>query len=158
VADRDDPFDFSSYAGGARPDGDAWATADDLHWRSAHPAPDSGVAAGAALSADAGPSRLHVARPPVVLLLAAALASVAGAVTAVLLGSSMLVAGAAWVAAGPIAIGLLTAFTARDTTRRAAALYASPEWMPLAHGAAVALAVAGLLAAAVRVGDHVARL
>ena len=61
---------------------------------------------------------LQLGKPPVLWLVACAVVAVGAGVVAWLLGESLLWAIVAWVASGPVAIGLLAAFNVFDTRAR----------------------------------------
>lgn len=104
------------------------------------------------------PGGVEVGRPPVVWLAAGiAVATVAIAI-AVLFGGTPSWAVVAWVAAGPVAVGLLAVHALRDTQQRARPLYAAPSWIRLLYGGVMLLAVVGIVISSVRFALWVGRL
>ena len=86
--------------------------------------------------------------PPLGILAAAALLAVAGIVVgAVFWGASLSSLG--WLLAGPLAIGVLALFTARDTARRTAAVYLRPDWITMAYAVVIVLIAAGVIVGSV---------
>jgi hypothetical protein len=66
------------------------------------------------------------------------------AVAAAVIGESPQVAFAAWVGAGPVAIGLLAAFSVQDTAQRARPVYSAQPWTRALYWAVVVLAAIGI--------------
>ena len=144
-------FDFSEFrpAAGSSPAGEPM---------------ESPTASGGPVGQDAGtwgvrePSAaISVATAPVGLLgvagglglLGVALALVQGTVVWGFLG---------WFLSGPLALTVLSQFTARDTARRARDVYSAPNWVPVAYWVVVALGVAGLVLGALRIAFWAGRL
>lgn len=88
---------------------------------------------------------------------AAAASAVAGGAVALVLAESLAFTLLGWFLAGPVAVGLLALFTARDTLQRVKFLYAAPPWVSPAYRVTVGLALISLVVAASRVADLVAR-
>lgn len=153
------PFDFSDFGPppmpSGRPPGGQGQTP-------AGPAPDSGLNSGFDPFANAPPPRLPprdafgaadtrsggadlaVAHPPLGLFaLAAGLAAV-GIMVAAVWGAALLAAAAGWLLAGPVAIGVLAAYTRVDTRRRTQAVYSAPTWTGMVYAAVVAVCLIGI--------------
>lgn len=82
--------------------------------------------------------------PPTGILAAAAVLAVIGIVVgSVFWATPIAVVG--WLAAGPLAIGVLAAFTSRDTSRRAAAVYLRPDWITAGYAVVIVLITAGVV-------------
>lgn len=151
-----EPFDFSEFTRGQRPSAAAGP--------SAAPPPVDPLGSGfaefgaAAMATEPTATGPITVGPPYRLLAAAAVASALGGGLAALLGEGRpALALASWLFAGPVAFGLLGAFVISDSRSRARAVYASPTWHRSAYLAAVALAVLGVVVAAVPVADWVGR-
>jgi hypothetical protein len=99
-----------------------------------------------------------VAGPPVTWLLGAVAAGLVGAVTAGLWGNAVIVAVLAWMAAGPIGVGLIGVHSRVDTLRRAGSVYTSPLWAPVLYWTAVVVVAVGIGLAAWSLADWVGRL
>lgn len=63
-----------------------------------------------------------------------------------------------WTLSGPVAIGILAAFTLADTKRRSAPIYTSPGWTKLAYGVVVAISIIGIVVGALGFAFWVGRL
>lgn len=100
---------------------------------------------------------LAVAGPPVGVLVAAGALAVAGIAVGILAGGSGPLSIAAWVCAGPLAIGVLAAYTLLDTKKRAFPVYTQPAWASAAYWTVLAFAAAGIVIGALRVADWVGR-
>jgi hypothetical protein len=150
------PFDFSDFggrspngreAGSARPERqppagnfDPFASESPAARRS--PAV-SEVFAGAA--AQPGPST--VAGPPLRMVAAGFAVAVTGIVLGTLAaanGSTVLLAFAGWLLAGPAAIGVMAWFTHVDTRRRLNSVYSAPTWLATAYWTVVAVCGVGI--------------
>ena len=116
-------------------------------------APPGAPWAGAPDASGFSTTATTIGRPPVVWLVGGLVLSSAAIATALLRGwsadGSIGLAFAAWVAAGPLAIGLLAVHSVRDTQQRARPVYASPTWMPTLYRAVVVLAAVGVVVSAV---------
>ncbi|WP_186629394.1 hypothetical protein [Rhodococcus sp. BP22] len=103
-------------------------------------------------------SSLSVAGPPLAYLFASGALALIGLVVGVALGASGPLAVIGWVLAGPIAIGVLSAFTLLDTNRRARPVYAEPTWTRPAYWAVLVIAAIGIIVCALRIADWIGRL
>lgn len=110
------------------------------------PEPSPFSVQGAAGATAVAPA-LRASGPPMPILYGAAGAS-ALALVLLAINRSIGSAAAAWLLAGPIAIGLYGLFLTRDTTSRARAGYGYPSWLGLATVATLALAGIGIIASA----------
>lgn len=100
---------------------------------------------------------MEVAGPPAGLLIAAGVVALAGLGVGIIGGSGWLsIVG--WALSGPIAIGILAAFTLSDTKRRSAPIYTSPGWTALAYGIVIAISVIGIVFGALGFAFWVGRL
>lgn len=81
-----------------------------------------------------------------------------GVVIGVFLGGSGPIAIVGWVAAGPLAIGVLSAFTLVDTSRRASAVYTEAGWVKSAYWGVLVIAAVGIIVCALRIADWIGRL
>lgn len=109
------------------------------------PPPTGATGFGGSPSADG--SAFEVAKPPVVLLGVAAGIGVVGIILgAVGFGSWLAITG--WVAAGPLAIGILALFVYRDTARRALPAYLSPDGIGFLYAGVVLVVVVGIVVSA----------
>ena len=90
---------------------------------------------------------LDIARPPVALLAVAAVLATIGIALA-LLGWASWLAIIGWAFAGPISIGVLALFVARDTSRRALPTYLRPDGIGLLYAGVATLVVAGIAVSA----------
>ena len=97
-------------------------------------------------------------RPPVAWLLASIVLVIAAGVLAALWGETPRWAIAAWVASGPIAIGLLAGFTAFDTRARAKSLYSAAGWVKPAYILCLVLGGVAICLSAVRIAFWLGRL
>jgi hypothetical protein len=89
----------------------------------------------------------EVAKPPVMFLIIAAALALVGIVLGVLgWGSWLAIVG--WVFAGPIAIGVLALFVAKDTDKRALPTYLRPDGIGLLYAGVSLLVVAGIIVSA----------
>jgi hypothetical protein len=109
-----------------------------------------------------GPSApVQMRTAPTAWLTAAGAAAVIGLIVAVValaaLDSGPL-AVVAWVLSGPVAIGLLAAFTYRDTQARASAFYTEPLWVPWATRVVLAVSCIAVLISAWNIADWIGRL
>lgn len=105
-----------------------------------------------------GNTSIVIARPPLPFLGAAAAISVFALLLAAVLGETPGVAIAAWVLAGPIAIGVLAYFIKADTPERARPIYAAPGWLRPGYVAVLVLCGLAVLVAALRIAFWVGRL
>jgi hypothetical protein len=87
---------------------------------------------------------LNVARPPLALFGLAAVLAVVGIVTAGVWGAALPAAAAGWFLSGPVAIGVLAAYTRVDTRRRSDAVYSAPHWTATLYWAVVAVCMIGI--------------
>lgn len=100
---------------------------------------------------------ITTARPPLGWLFASALSALAGGVLAWVGGSSIWWI-IAWILAGPGALGLLAIFFNRDVSARAAGTYAEPSWLRALTWTCTGLALAAVLASALRIADWMGQL
>ncbi|WP_072804089.1 hypothetical protein [Rhodococcoides yunnanense] len=103
-------------------------------------------------------SSLSVAGPPTLYLIASGVLAFIGLIVGAVLGASGPVAVVGWVLAGPVAIGVLSAFTLLDTNRRARPVYTEPTWMKPAYWAVLVIAATGIIVCALRIADWIGRL
>lgn len=118
-------------------------------------------AAGPGTSAprDSAPSAgLTIARPPSAFIAAAGGLALIGVVLGAVFGGSGPLAVVGWLAAGPLAIGTLSAFTLVDTSRRATSVYTEPSWVKPAYWTVLAVAAVGIILCALRIADWIGRL
>jgi hypothetical protein len=104
---------------------------------------------------------LTAGRPPTGWLAGALAAAVAGVVAvsvAVLLRISPWPAFAAWALAGPIAIGMLAAFSRSDIRQRARPIYSARSSASVLYWSAVAVAAIGIGLSAWQIADWAGRL
>lgn len=156
-----DPFDFSDVVPrGAAPPGPGFMSVE---------APSSGVGVGLpggtppadafnSLPTSGSVGALPVAGPPLAWLVSAMVAALLGAGLALALGDTIGVAFGAWVVAGPVAIGLLAAYTTQDTRERAQPVYTHPSWTPGAYWVVLVVAIVGIALAAWRIAGWAGRL
>jgi hypothetical protein len=100
-----------------------------------------------ASAAPARPSAEAVAGPPLQLVAAALGAAVAGialAAVAAATETTVALAFAGWLLAGPAAIGVLAWFTHVDTRRRISSVYSAPTWLTTAYWSVVVICAAGI--------------
>jgi hypothetical protein len=90
------------------------------------------------------PGPIQIAGPPTGLLIAAGVTASLGVVVG-LIGRSDWLSIVGWALSGPIAIGILAAYTLADTKRRSAPIYTSPGWVTVAYDAVVLIAVVGIV-------------
>ena len=83
---------------------------------------------------------------------------VVAAVVSALFGTAIVVAGLAWFAAGPVAIGLLGLFILRDTKESAKPFYARPSSTTLFYYGALAAAFIGIVVSALQIANWAGRL
>lgn len=124
--------------------------------------PSSAVSAGSGTQAPpfGGPApaaTLVAAQPPTWLLFLAGGLAIVAAVVAIVVDLPV-VAIICWVAAGPVAIGLLALFVKRDTFARSSGLYAARDWVKPLHYVAVGVCLLCILAPALRLADWVGHL
>lgn len=100
------------------------------------------------LSGSAAP--LSIAKPPVGLLAAGAVIAVVGLVLAVVFWANP-IALVGWALAGPVAIGVMALYVARDTALRAEPVYLRPDWLSMAYAAVAAVAVIGVVVSSVSI-------
>lgn len=103
-----------------------------------------------------GSGTIAVARPPAFLLLIAIGLAVVAAVLAGVLALPGVAIGA-WVAAGPIAIGLIALFVIRDTWARSGGVYAAPGWVKPLYWVAIVVCLLCILVPAIRIALWVGR-
>lgn len=96
--------------------------------------------------------------PPVVWLSAAGFVALVGVVLALCSFGSGTLAVIAWIISGIVAIGVLAAFTVRDTRARASAFYSQPVWIPWVVRAVLVISCAGVLISAWNIADWIGRL
>jgi hypothetical protein len=150
------PFDFSGYG---RPDpptaavptpggpGAPMPTTGFDPFAGAAPPPPQPHTGGGAFGGPgmvAAPSTLEVTRPPLFLFAVAFGVALVGAVIAGVWGAAILAALGGWLLAGPLAIGVLAAFTHVDTRRRARAVYSAPTWVSTLYWAVLACCAVGI--------------
>lgn len=115
----------------------------------------AGYRQAAVPSRGAGP--LTIAKPPAGLLaVGAAIALTGAALAGICWASGIALIG--WALAGPVAIGVLALYVARDTARQVAPVYLRPEWLTMAYAAVAALAVVGIVVSSLSVAFWVGRL
>lgn len=119
------------------------------------PNPGGSPTASPATSVSAGP--LAIAKPPTPVLAVGAAVVVVGAVLAAVCWASW-IALIGWALAGPVAIGVLAFYVARDTARRAEPIYLRPDWLTMAYAAVASLAVIGIVVSSLSVALWVGRL
>jgi hypothetical protein len=107
---------------------------------------------------DVGPATVRAVTPPVVWLSAAGFVAVVGVVIALCSFASGTLAVVAWTLSGIVAIGVLAAFTVRDTRARASAFYSQPVWIPWVVRAVLVISCAGVLISAWNIADWIGRL
>lgn len=90
---------------------------------------------------------LEVAKPPVALLAIAAVLAIVGIALGVLGWDSWL-AIVGWAFAGPIAIGVLALFVAKDTLKRALPTYLRPDGIGVLYAGVAVLVVVGIAVSA----------
>ncbi|CAM3120646.1 hypothetical protein DFJ75_3459 [Williamsia muralis] len=103
------------------------------------------------------PGTIEIAGPPAGLLLAAGAVALVGLVVGII-GRSGWLSIVGWTLSGPIAIGILAAFTLTDTKRRSAPVYTSPGWTKLAYGVVIAISIIGIVVGALGFAFLVGRL
>lgn len=109
--------------------------------------------------ANLGPDGLPaIGRPPVVWLYAALGAAVVGLVIALLLNEPIGLVFVGWFVAGPVAIGLLAAFSVFDTRRQAQPIYDPVDWAKTLYYVVVAVAMLGVLLSAWWIAQWAGRL
>ncbi|MDH6284106.1 hypothetical protein M2280_005358 [Prescottella agglutinans] len=156
----DDPFDFTGYGRQSAGTGAGSSTVGGFD-----PRPNSGAASGGSVRwgfddntgssfADSEP----VAGPPVLWLAAVGAAAAVGLIVAAVFGAAPVMAFVGWILCGPIAIGLLAAFTVADTRRRAKPVYSQPEWVRYAYRGGFLVSLTGVALAAWRIADWAGRL
>jgi hypothetical protein len=91
-------------------------------------------------------------------LVACAVVVIAAGLLAALWGESPQWAMVAWVASGPIAIGLLGAFTLFDTRAHAKSVYSAAEWVKPAYVGCLLLCGVAICISAVRIAFWIGRL
>lgn len=101
---------------------------------------------------------IQIGTPQVVWLVLAAAVSLVALALAGLLGGMILPAAAGWLLSGPVAIGLLAVFVHTETRRRAMPTYADPGWLKAFYVGCVVLALAAVLASALRIALWAGRL
>ncbi|MGO4203657.1 hypothetical protein AB4Z09_18270 [Rhodococcus sp. TAF43] len=152
----DDPFDFTGYGRQSAAPGAGPPIVDGFASR-----PGSGGSTQWGFDTNPGSSLADsesVAGPPVLWLAAVGVASAIGLVVAAILGTDPVMAFVGWTLCGPIGIGLLAAFTAADTRRRAKPIYSQPDWVRFAYWGGFALSLVGVVLAAWRIADWVGHL
>ncbi len=101
---------------------------------------------------------LEVGKPPVFWLVGCVVAAAVGAVLAGLWGTVPLWSIVAWAVCGPVAIGLLSAFSAFDTRQQARQVYSKPTWVKPAYVAALVLCAVAVVLCSLRIAEWVSRL
>jgi hypothetical protein len=101
---------------------------------------------------------LSVQNPPARWLALALAAVVLGGAAALVLGEAPSWAIAAWALSGPVAIGLLAAFTRFDTRARTAAVYAQRGWVQPLYVVCLVLSGVAVCLSALRIASWVGRL
>jgi fluoride ion exporter CrcB/FEX len=107
--------------------------------------------------ASRGAATLTSGRAPVSWLAACLAAVVIGGFLAVALGATSSWAIAAWVLSGPIAIGLLAAFTTFDTKARTMGVYSRQAWVKPLYVVCLVLCGIAVCIAALRIALWVGR-
>ena len=90
------------------------------------------------------PEGVHVARPPLALFALALALAAAGILISALWGQAPPAAAVGWFLAGPVAIGVLSAYTRIDTRRRTDAVYSAPGWASALYWVVVMVCLAGI--------------
>jgi hypothetical protein len=153
------PFDFSDFGGAAptgnngreartdRPQGHVSAGGFDP-FATGSPVTRRNSAVDEAFTVpNVQPGSVAVAGPPLRKIAAALAVAVTGIVlsaVAVNSDSTVLLAFAGWLLAGPAAIGVMAWFTHEDTRRRLSSVYSAPTWLPTAYWAVVAVCAVGI--------------
>lgn len=150
-----DPWDFSQYAQKPAPGAPPPPPQSGYVPPSG---PNPGGFGGFDTPSPAGSGDLSIGRPPVHWLAICAAVVVVGGLIAWLLGAAPPFAVVAWVLSGPIAIGLLAAFTSFDTRARARSTYASPDWVKPAYVICLVLCGLAVIGSAIRIAFWVGRL
>lgn len=101
---------------------------------------------------------LSVGKAPVGWLVGSLAATALGGALALTLGGAPLWAVAAWALSGPVAIGLLAAFTAFDTRAQSSAVYAQRGWVKPLYVACLVLCGLAVCLSALRIASWVSRL
>ena len=93
--------------------------------------------------AEAGDGQM-IGRPPFVWLVGGLVLGLVAAGLAWQFGAYLWVAVAAWVLAGPVAIGLLAVFVRQDVQQRARPLYDAPSWIRVLYCSTIAAVALGI--------------
>lgn len=100
----------------------------------------------------------EVGRCPVWILLVVIGLGVVAAVVAILAGTAVVPAMAAWFVAGPLAFSALALYVSRDTRERARGTYTAPGWAPTGYWVAVVTALVAVVLTAFRIAQWAGRL
>lgn len=149
-------FNEPGAAGAAPGVGAGGVPAGDL-WPAAIADPDATMPFQVSPGGDFGTGGLRRTGAPWPLLLAAVILAVAGGSLAWFTGSG-LVTIACWVAAGPLAMGLLALFIAKDAQARASGVYSRPAWVDALYWAGIGLSLAAVVGCALRIALWVGRI
>lgn len=111
------------------------------------PAAGGGGLPGGAPITPSTPSSTAPAGPPTVLLIVAGVIAAVGIVVGAVFWGNW-IAGIGWLLAGPVAIGVVAVFIAKDTARRAEPIYLRPGWITAAYAVVMVLVAAGVIVGA----------
>lgn len=173
MAHSSDPFDFSDFSSAQSPASpqyrdsgavepgrapSSWSAQGFDAYSPADLPPTAASPSSGEFRADQASAVVVTGRPPVVWLVASAIAVLAGVVLGIVGGSSGVVAIAAWLLAGPVGIGLLAVFTLHDTGQRAMPVYQGGSWSRTAYWVILACAGVGISLGAWHIADWIGRL
>lgn len=145
VGSPPNPFDAGATANAGRPN------------LGGYPNAAPGASPGASRGASRGVAPLTIAKPPTGLLAVGGVIALVGAVLAAICWASG-IALIGWTLAGPVAIGVMALYVARDTALHAEPIYLRPEWLTKAYAAVATLAVIGIVVSSLSVAFWVGRL
>lgn len=136
-----------------------------------NPGTSSSFSSGMSLGADGSPespfirdpgedgsSLFEAAGPPVLWMWAGIVAALIGLALAVIAGNVVPLSWTAWALAGPVAIGLYSVFSLRDTKQRSKPLYGDRVAVTWTLRIGWILAFLGVIIAALRLADWAGRL
>lgn len=107
---------------------------------------------------ESGSSSSQDAGPPVLWMWAGIVAALMGVALVIIAGSAVPLSWTAWALAGPIAIGLYSVFSLRDTKQRSKPLYGERVAVTWILRIGWLLAFVGVILAALRLADWAGRL
>ena len=107
---------------------------------------------------EGGSNSFETAGPPVLWMLAGIVAALIGLGLALIAGSVVPLSWTAWALAGPVAIGLYSVFSLRDTKQRSKPLYGERVAVTWILRIGWILAFLGVILAALRLADWAGRL